>query len=287
MDRFALRAANMLLGNPPGAVCIELLLGGLVLKALAPCRIAICGADLGARLDGQPLDGWSAAQLQPGTTLAFNGRRDGARAYIGIAGGFTVIPVLGSGSTYLAGGWGGFKGRVLRAGDQLEAGIVSSEHAAICWLPPDRRPGYRAFPTLRCVAGPHQEMFDGGTLAAFWGGIYTMNAASDRMGYRLDGPQIAPRAGGSLPSLGVLPGCLQVPPHGQPILLMADAQTTGGYPLIATVISTDLPLAAQLMPGDKVRFRRVSAAAAQTAARQRVASLETLGGDEEVEGAPI
>jgi biotin-dependent carboxylase-like uncharacterized protein len=219
--------------------------------------------------------------------LSFGGRRDGARAYIGIAGGFKVAPVLGSGSTYLPGGWGGHEGRALHAGDRLEAAADSIEPSALRWLPPDRRPGYSSFPTLRCVAGPHHDAFDHGTLAAFWDSVYTVSAASDRMGYRLDGSPLVPLAAGSLPSLGVLPGCLQVPPHGQPILLMADAQTTGGYPVIATVIGADLALAAQLLPGDRMRFRRVSTTTARIAAQQSAASLATLDGDGDMEGVPI
>lgn len=287
MDRFALQAANLLLGNPPGAACIEVLLGGLVLEATADCWIAVCGADLGAYSDGQSLDAWTTVRLQSGATLAFRGRRNGARAYIAIAGGFMVEPVLGSSSTYLPGGWGGHAGRALRSGDRLEAADHPRTQQISRWLPPERRPAYSAFPTLRCVAGPHQDAFDAAVFATFWDGAYTVSPASDRMGYRLGGPRIVPEAGGSLPSLGVLPGCVQVPPHGQPILLMADAQTTGGYPVIATVVSADLAVAAQLLPGDRVRFRRVSAVSAHAAARSNAANLAAIAEDTEITGGPI
>lgn len=287
MDRFALQAANLLLGNPPDAVCIEVLLGGLVLRAIAPCWVAICGADLDAQIDGEVLDVWTTTLVPAGAMLRFSGRLYGARAYLGIAGGFRVTSVLDSGSTYLPGGWGGYQGRALQPGDQLEAATEPVCEPVLRWFPPDQRPCYSNFPTLRCVAGPHDDAFDPGTRASFWAAAYTLNPASDRMGYRLDGTHVMPQAGGSLASLGVVPGCVQVPPHGQPILLMADAQTTGGYPVIATVISADLALAAQLLPGDAMRFRRVSVAEAHMAAQSQALYLAAIEDTDYIDGAPI
>ncbi|MDQ5851762.1 MAG: biotin-dependent carboxyltransferase family protein [Chloroflexota bacterium] len=278
MDRLALAAANLLVGNDRGAACLETLLGGLALRFLRPCVISVTGGDLQPEVDGAPLGAWAAARVEQGAVLAFAGRRGGARAYLAVAGGLLVPRVLHSASTYLPGGWGGYHGRALHAGDLLETGANGRGKSNVDrWLPPEHRPGYSSFPTLQCVAGPHQALFPPETLATFFGRSYTLSPASDRMGYRLAGPTLHAAASANLASAGVLPGTVQVPPHGQPILLMADAQSTGGYPIIATVIGADLPLAAQLLPGDRVRFRAVSVSEAVAAARRQHAVLVAIG----------
>lgn len=288
LDRFALRAANLCAGNAPSAVALEVLAGGLSLRCLRACTISITGGDLDAQVDGEPVALWATAELHLGSVLTFMDRQTGARAYLAVRGGLAVVQVLGSSSTYLPGGWGGYQGRGLRSGDMLD--LAPHNGAPLrpgMWLPPEARPAYSAFPTLRCVLGPHLEFFSDATIADFLGADYVVSSASDRMGYRLDGPTLPPTYGGQLPSLGVLPGVVQAPPDGQPILLMADAQTTGGYPIIATVIGADLPLAAQLLPGDRVRFRAVSPMAAITAARAQNDALLSLGDDDEVGGVPV
>jgi biotin-dependent carboxylase-like uncharacterized protein len=283
MDRFACWSANLALGNAPDAAVLETLLGGLRLRFLAPATIAIAGADLGAVLDGVELANWTAHEVGAGAELHFRGRIWGARAYLAVAGGWAVAPVLGSRSTYLPGGWGGLEGRALRAGDVLHRASASPARAPVL-LRPEDLPAYSTFPTIRCVAGPHDHAFDDAARGAFWGGVYRLSPACDRMGYRLEGPTI-PASEPALPSAGVVPGCVQIPPDGLPILLMADAQTTGGYPVIATVIGPDLALAAQLLPGDKLRFQPVTLAAANAIARARHAALDAPG--DEIEGAPI
>ena len=288
MDRFALAAANLLLGNPPGAAALEALLGGLAVKFHVPATIAITGADLGAELDGAAVERWRAVEVPGGGRLAFVGRRGGARAYLAVAGGIDVAPLLGSRGTYLPGMWGGYEGRPLRPGDLLPLGPQSGQREQDrVWLTPEDRPPYSPFPRLRCVVGPHAEYFAPGVLETFLGATYTLTPAVDRMGYRLDGPALQTLAGGTLASAGTLPGAVQVPPHGQPILLMADAQVTGGYPIIATVISADLPLAAQLLPGDRVRFSAVSLERAVAAAETRMRQLQAIGSGVEVYGAPV
>jgi len=286
MDRFALAAANRLLDNPPGAAGLEVLLGGLRLRCTRDTAICVTGADLQCQLDGTPLPLWAVHQIDAGALIAFAGRRSGARAYLAAAGGFAVPPVLGSQGTYLPGGWGGYQGRALQSGDQLDVG--GWEHEALeFWLAPEQRPLYSSFPTLRCVPGPHTVHFSAEAQAALWSSVYHLAPRCDRMGYRLDGPVITAHADGNLPSLGVLPGAIQVPPQGQPILLMVDAQTTGGYPVIATVIDADLPLAAQLLPGDRLRFRAVSPGQARDALRRqhdRLATIDTAG---DVVGVPV
>jgi antagonist of KipI len=287
MDRFALAAANLLVGNTVEAAGLEILLGGPVLRFHAAVTICVTGADLGARLDGDDVGMWAPFVAQAGQMLHFTGRRSGIRAYLSVAGGIDVAPVLRSRSTYLPGGWGGFRGRALEAGDKLPVGAGSHSPAPRRWLPPENRPAYSGFPTLRSVAGPHIEHFPADTLEAFFAGVYRLEPASDRMGYRLAGPALRHDRRETLASSGVLPGAVQVPASGDPILLMADAQTTGGYPIIAVVIGADLPLAAQLIPGDRLRFAPVTVEAAQRAARARQADLAALLEDEDVACAPV
>jgi biotin-dependent carboxylase-like uncharacterized protein len=258
MDAFAIEAANRLAGNPPGAAALEIAGGGAVFEALAPLLLALAGADLGARLGGRPLAPWTAALVRPGAHIQFQGRPGdwGARAYLALAGGIATPQVLGSRGTCLAGGFGGFAGRPLRPGDVLEAGASREDVAALAgrrW-PAERRPAYRAEPVLRVTRGPHAGRFAADSLAALVGEPFRVSPTSNRMGYRLEGPLLHTQAAVDLPSLGVLPGAIQVPPDGGAILLMADAQTTGGYPIAGVVIGADLPLAAQLLPGDRLRF---------------------------------
>lgn len=267
MDPFAASTTNLLVGNGRGAATLEITLLGPALRALSDVRVALCGADLSARLDGLPLPLWRTAIVRAGVRLSFGRRVSGARAYLAVAGGFDVPAVLGSRATFLRGGMGGLNGRPLRAGDALE-GVRGGEQA-LPWpgrgLRPGDIPAYPLPAVLRVLPGPHPEAFAADALAAFADGIYTLSPRSDRQGYRLDGPVVS-RAGGDILSEAMPLGGLQVPPDGRPILLMADRQTTGGYPLLAVVISTDLPRAAQIAPGDTVRFVAVTLEEAQAAA---------------------
>src|SRR5919202_5811304 len=282
MDRFALAAGNLLAGNAAETAGLEILLGGLAVKFHAAETICVTGADLGARLDGDDVGLWAPFAAQAGQVLHFTGRRSGSRAYLSVVGGIDVGPVLRSCSTYLPGGWGGFQGRPLEAGDKLAVGDARAPSSVRRWLPPENRPAYSGFPTLRSVAGPHTEHFSVDALETFFAGVYRLEPASDRMGYRLAGPALRDDRREALASCGVLPGAVKVPASGGPILLMADAQTTGGYPIVAVVIGADLPLAAQLIPGDRLRFAPVTVEAAQRAARARRADLAVLLEDEDV-----
>lgn len=288
MDRFALRAANRLLGNPPGAAAVEVTAGGAAFVVLAPTLVAITGADLSATLDAMPLAPWTAVMARRGAVLAMPTRRGawGARAYLAISGGIDVAPVLGSRSTHLAGAFGGLAGRALRPGDQLGASAGGAEPlvaAGRTW-PETLRPPYGPEPLLRVVPGPHSELFAADALAGLAAAPLRVSDNSNRMGYRLEGGRAPHLRTVSLPSLGVFPGVIQVPPDGAPILLMADAQTTGGYPIIGVVASADLPLAAQLLPGDQLRFA-VSSRDEALGARRRLVTWEMtpFPGDELVE----
>lgn len=307
MDRFALQAANVLVGNPPDAAGLEITAGGAAISLQRPALVAVTGADLGATVDGRPLPLWSAVSLSPGASLRWGGRGSawGARAYLAVAGGVAVPQVLGSRSTDLGGGFGGLGGRPLRPGDTLEVwqeaegkrekGVAASSLFDIGerqaepvllprvghFWPPEARPPYRACPALRIIPGPHLACFTPDALAELTGASFQISATSNRMGYRLAGPRLRYAAPVSLPSLGVVPGVIQVPPDGAPILLMADAQTTGGYPVIGAVIGADLPLAAQLLPSDQLRFQIVVGDEAQIALREQAAALAAGGEPDE------
>lgn len=277
IDLFALTAANHLLGNPPGAAALEITAGGARFEVLQPTLLALTGADLGATLDQQPLPGWTAIYARAGAHLAVPGRSQpwGARAYLALAGGVDVPRVLDARSTDVANRFGGLAGRPLRAGDQigaLPAPVDPLRIAGLRW-PAHARPIYRAQPTLRLLPGPHSELFGSAAHERLATQLFQISRDSNRMGYRLEGAPIATEQPASIASLGVLPGAIQVPPSGQPILLMADAQTTGGYPIIGVVIGADLPLAAQLLPGDSLHFALTTPEQARAAWQEQHAWL--------------
>ena len=257
MDRFAHRAANLLVGNAEGDAGLECTLNGPTLVATRSCLLAITGADFDPRVNGQPVPGWTGIFLGVGDRLTFGARRSGGRAYIAVAGGIQGERWLGSLSTYLLAARGGMHGRNLKAGDEIglarEAGgpVVSGRQ-----LPEHLRPRY-ADHTLLAVAGPHIRRLDADSRAALFGAAFNVSREADRMGYRLDGPRLA-MSGDELLSFGLTGGAVQVPRGGQPILLMADHQTAGGYPVVATVVSASMPVAAQLLPGDELQFAEVT-----------------------------
>jgi biotin-dependent carboxylase-like uncharacterized protein len=277
LDAFALAAANRLVGNPSAAAGVEITAGGAALRLRRPAIIALAGADLAASLDDRPIPPWTAILADAGATLRLAGRRTawGARAYMAVAGGVDVPSILGSRATDLAGGFGGLGGRPLRVGDLLPIGVALKSllpSVGQRW-PEHARPAYIDEPSLRIIPGPHLECFAPDALAVLASARLRVSATSNRMGYRLDGLRLSYARPCSLPSLGVVPGTIQVPPDGVPILLMADAQTTGGYPVIGALISADQPLAAQLLPGDGLRLVPTTLGEASTALRAQAAAL--------------
>ena len=276
MDLFALAVANRLVNNAPDAAALEITAGGAAFALLAPTLLAITGG-LTVTLDGEPVPSWTAIWARAGTELRIEVRSGawGARAYVAVAGGIDVPIVLHSRSTCLPGAFGGLSGRPLRAGDLLGAGssIVGTIHAGRSW-PAANRPRYGASPTLRVLPGPHAHLFASDALDLMQTTTWTIGASSNRTGYRLSGAQLRSH-GSDLPSLPVFTGVVQVPPDGAPIMLMADAQPTGGYPIIAVVIAPDLPLAAQLLPGDTLRFTLIDQGEARAAWQETHGWLHT------------
>ena len=277
MDRIALRVGNVLVGNDDGAASLEATLIGPTLAFDHPTLVAITGADLGATIENEPLPAWHCALVQAGTTMRFGAPARGCRAYVAIAGGVDVPIVFGSRSTYLRAEFGGLEGRALRAGDALTLGTpspVSRQIAAslegerpVCvarWsIGPGVRPRYAADVLVHLVAGAHTRALSEQSRDRLFSTKFRVSASSDRMGYRLEGPPLSLASGIELLSEAVAFGTVQLPPGGAPIILMADRQTTGGYPRIGEVASADLPLVAQLKPGDHIRFRPISLRDAQ------------------------
>jgi KipI family sensor histidine kinase inhibitor len=262
LDSTAARAANALVGNDAGEALLECTLAGPRLRFLSATPFAVTGADLGALLHRTDLGAWPVplglrVLARPGNELAFTGRQRGCRAYLAFAGGLDVPRVLGSRSTDLVGGFGGLDGRALRAGDSLCLGPARPRASEVeAWQPPEASTGPAR---IRVVLGPQDDRIEPASVVRFLAEPYAVAAASNRVGCRLEGERLAHRGSAEILSDGMAPGSIQVPPDGQPIVMLADGPTTGGYPKLATVLSADLPLIAQLVPGvDSVRFEAVA-----------------------------
>jgi antagonist of KipI len=270
MDWYSHRLANAALGNDPDAAALEITLLGPELSTDADALCTVAGAEFELTAGEHRVRTAEPFLLAAGQRLRFGNRISGSRATLAVAGGFAVPAVLGSRSTSLTSRLGPFGGRALKVGDVLPVGPAR---------PPVRRqPGRplampRAGARLRVMMGPHDGRFSDGARRAFASGRYVVTPESNRMGYRLDGPRLEYAPQNEMLSDATPIGSLQVPPSGWPILLIADRQTTGGYPKIATVITADLPIAGQLAPGDWVAFEPCSRTAALEALRRREASL--------------
>ncbi len=256
MDMVAHCRANRLIGNPPEAATLEITLVGPVLRFETAMRVGVAGAAFELWLDASEVSTETVLHAHDGQRLTFGSRTAGARAYLAAAGGFAVPPVLGSRSTHLRSAMGGLKGRALRAGDRLSVGsargVPRREPPAARWTRRMPLGGAR----VRVLPGPHAGLFDPAAVRRLETGRYTIRPESDRMGYRLDGQPIAGPDGLSLLSQGLPLGAVQVLPSGAAIVAMADRQTAGGYPRVATVVTADVPVLGQLAPGDWIEFER-------------------------------
>jgi antagonist of KipI len=276
MDRFALAAGNRLVGNPESAAGLECALTGPVLLALQPCLVAVTGADFTPSVNGVEVPLWTGVYLAAGERLSFAGRKWGARCYLAVSGGLGGSRWLGSLATYLLVEKGGFDGRTLESGDVLTLAapaprpLIAGRHLSRRLLP-----AYGREPALAAVPGPHHSRLTRGSRTALLKSSFAVSRESDRMGFRLEGPPLELK-GRELLSVGLTMGAVQLPIGGQPILLMADHQTAGGYPVVLGVGRASLPLAAQLLPGDRLTFREVSVSAAQDEWRQLRAALERI-----------
>ena len=259
VDSPAHAAANRAVGNAPGAAALECTVSGPALVFLTPVRFAVTGADLGAVLERADLGSWpvprgASVLARPGNVLRFTGRRSGCRAYVALRGGIDVPAVLGSQATDLQAGFGGLAGRALQAGDRIAVDAGAREAAPREW----RAELHATTVTVRVVLGPQADHFDAEATSRFLACAWRVGATSDRVGCRLEGEPLRHLGPSEILSDGMVPGSIQVPPDGLPIVMLPDGPTTGGYPKIATVVTADLPLLGQLVPGEgHVRFEAV------------------------------
>ncbi len=280
-DPWGLAVANLLAGAPPGAAAAELTLAGAELRVVDTCAVALAGADLGAeRDDGRWLAADCVHRLPTGSRIRFGGHArapfpgtaTGIRGYLALAGGIAADRTLGSASTLLQGGLGGFHGRALREGDLLEpvrrgdVSAVGNAWPGSAAPHPAGRPGPVGF-----VAGPDLRDLAAGAASALEAATWTVGLASDRMGLRLEGPALA--AGREIVSHPLVPGAIQVPADGHPLVLLVDGPTLGGYPVVGVVPRADLPRLGQLRPGDHLAFAREDAADARAAWRDQQLAL--------------
>ncbi|TNC14481.1 biotin-dependent carboxyltransferase family protein [Methylobacterium terricola] len=279
MDPFAHAVANRALGNPRGAAAIEVSLGGLELTAENdPITVALAGGAFAISLDGQDLPPAVVVTVQPESTLKIRGGPGGAWCYLAVPGGLDVPLMLGSASTHTRTGIGGIDGRALRAGDRIAAPASGRPVVAAGRIdvPALDRPA----DTIRVIMGPQADSFSADQIERFLAGPWTVSTRGDRMACFLQGPTLTHARGYNIVSDGIAMGAIQVPGEGQPIVLMADRQSTGGYPKIATIIGADLGRLAQARPGTSFRFRRVEHAEAVDA---RQAEHDLLAGPIAVE----
>ncbi|TKI05442.1 5-oxoprolinase subunit PxpC [Martelella alba] len=271
LDKPAMQLANLLVGNRPDAAVLEITLGRFCAEITAPGWLALTGADCHARLDGMPLwTGWRFP-VRPGQVVKLATPKHGMRSYLAVSGGIEVPEILGSRSTDLNNGFGGYQGRLIQDNDLLPAGEPENL--------PVRQIGIRQLlfgNRVRALPGPEYREFSAESQEAFWRTGWQLSAQSNRMGYRLQGASLKRDGGRELYSHGLLPGVVQVPPNGQPIILMADAQTTGGYPRIACVIGADMFHLAQLRLGEPIHFVRCTLEEAHAAWREQMHYLEQI-----------
>ena len=274
VDARSFTLANRLVGNADGAAGLEFTLIGPRLRAEAPCAIAVTGAEAPVTVNDARADAWTTLALAAGDVVKIGPARAGVRGYVAFAGGIDIPPVLGSRATYLRGRLGGLDGRALRRDDVLRLAAGGAGRRRV--VPPRAIPDWRDEPVLRVVLGPQADRFTEDGIAAFLGGSYEVLPQSDRMGARLSGPRIAHARGHDIISDGIALGAVQVPGDGQPIVLLVDRQSTGGYTKIATVCSFDIPRVGQAKPGQRIRFARVDVAEAQRLSRAAAAEVANI-----------
>jgi biotin-dependent carboxylase-like uncharacterized protein len=282
LDALSYRLANRLAGNPPGTAALELRSPGPALRLDADgARVALTGTSAGliVERDGsvQEWPSWRAVDLRQGDVVRVVPFADTAIAYLAGTGGFDVPESFGSRSTFLRGGFGGFEGRALRTGDELP--LIEGARPDIPCLTLLRPPAFVASPVLRALPGPQADHFTPAALDAFFSKEFTVSRDLDRMGMRLEGPDLEHKGSADIVSDATVPGAVQIPGSSQPILLLNDCQTTGGYPKIAVVIFADLPSAGRLLPGAEIHFRKITMTEAEEARAETEFRYRRIAGD--------
>lgn len=293
MDPMAHRIANLLVGNAQHAATMEMTLAGPKIQFQEKTLIAICGGNLSPHIDGTPVKLWRPIFVQKGSTLTFGQAKEGCRAYLAVAGGFDVPDRMGSKSTYLRAGIGGYHGRALQTDDTLSIGLPSSSvqdrikeleeeangqsfHEMDWYVGAKFAPNFQSNQPIRIIRGREFGWFSETSQKALFQESYTISSQSDRMGYRLEGSSLELEREQSMISEAVAFGTIQVPSNGQPIILLADRQTTGGYPKIAQIASVDLPVIGQMKPGSTITFQEISLEEAQQFILEREKQIQEL-----------
>jgi len=260
MDSYALRVGNRLLGNEENEAGIEISTPGLSLEVLNQTVIAITGADFNPTINNSPAPIWEALEVKKGDIISFNQVKNGCYSYLLVAEGIDIPVVLGSKSTYVRGKIGGQKGRPLKKSDIINVGKANQELQNIVGrkVSAINLPTYHEENEIRVILGPQYDYFTKDGLYTFLNSFYEITANSDRMGYRLKGPEIENKNGSDIITDGIPLGSIQVPLDGMPIVMLADRQTTGGYAKIATVISSDIDKFAQMKPRNKIKFTKIN-----------------------------
>lgn len=271
-DRFSAETANLLVGNDPGAALLEITLFRLELLALTDLTIAVTGGNLTPTINQDPLPRWRSVTVRTGDRLAYRGRKMGFRAYLAVQGGFSGERYLNSRSVFVR----GLMGQPLQAKAILEIERSGDPDLRQRVLPPEMVPDYSQREPLRVILGPQDDRFTPRGIETFLTSEYKVTAQSDRMGYRLEGPKIEHVKGADIISEGIARGAIQVPGDGLPIILLWDAQVSGGYTKIANVITPDQDSLAQTMPGETLRFQEVSLEEAHQALRRERKKLEEI-----------
>ncbi|MFL9920843.1 biotin-dependent carboxyltransferase family protein [Paraburkholderia fungorum] len=294
MDQIAYRVGNVMVGNPQGLAGIEVTVFPFKARFSGSAMVAVTGADCNSTIGGKSLPPWWSFEVSEGDVLTLSPPKTGARAYIAVSGGIEVAPVLNSRSTDIKAGFGGFQGRCLKRGDILSVGATNADWTRV------KCTGFGVFPPqvtlqvpngrriasngvdhsnvtrVRVVAGPEYGEFTDGAKKSFWSTLWSLTPESNRIGYRMEGPRIELRKPLQLLSHGILPGVIQVPPSGKPIVMMSDAQTSGGYPKIGTVIEADLWRLAQAPLGSRVKFEEVEVEDSIAAAKELASYVQAI-----------
>jgi biotin-dependent carboxylase-like uncharacterized protein len=271
-DRFSARVANLLVGNAPGAALLEITLFRLELLALNDLTIAVTGGNLSPMVNGNPLSMWQTFAILKGDRVAFRARKQGFRAYLAVQGGLSGQKFLGSRSVFVR----GLMGNMLKAGEVLETESTALKPTSPKSLAKEMMPPLPANNFLRVILGPQEDRFTPGGIETFLSSAYRVSPQSDRMGYRLQGPPIEHSGDADIISEPIARGATQVPGDGLPILLLWDAQVSGGYTKIANVISADLDRVAQVMPGESLHFQAVTLEVAHEALREESTHFERV-----------
>jgi antagonist of KipI len=279
-DATSLRIGNRLVGNAEGAAGLEMTLLGGTFVFPEGALLALTGSDFGATLGGKSIELWTSFEARAGQALRLGPTRSGARCYLCVRGRIEVKLFLGSASTHILSGLGGYEGRALRKGDVLKIGMANGSYRKKT-VAAKMLEGLSPRKVLRVTPGPQSDRFPEASQRLFYGSTYRVAEESNRMGLRLEGAPIPAPPGGEMISEGVALGAVQVPEGGQPIILFVEQQTTGGYPKIANVISADFHSLGQLRPRDEIRFERVDWGTARALLREQeklLASEELISG---------